>query len=63
MTLSLPLSPAPASPAIVFPAADNAGKKKPYQSPELIALGDIRDITLGPSPGLGESGNPAVFRS
>ena len=27
-----------------------------YQKPELICYGDVRDITLGPSPGFGESG-------
>lgn len=37
--------------------------KRPYRSPRLIALGELLDVTMGPSPGLGESGNPAVFRS
>lgn len=31
-------------------------KKKPYQKPELIQYGDIRTITLDPSPGDFESG-------
>ena len=29
-----------------------------YQKPVLQCYGDVRDITLGPSPGLAESGNP-----
>ena len=27
-----------------------------YQKPKLTCYGDVRDITLGPTPGLGESG-------
>ena len=27
-----------------------------YQKPVLTAYGDVRDVTLGPTPGLGESG-------
>jgi len=27
-----------------------------YEKPVLICYGDVRDITLGPSPGFGESG-------
>lgn len=27
-----------------------------YEKPVLIAYGDVRDVTLGPTPGLGESG-------
>ena len=39
---------------------DRRNAQKPYQSPQLIAYGDIRDITLGGSPGLGDSaGDPA----
>ena len=37
--------------------------KKPYAKPRLIPYGDLRTLTLGPSPGIGESGNPAVFRA
>jgi len=32
-----------------------------YQKPELICYGDVRDITLGPSPGFGESGAGVFF--
>ncbi len=28
---------------------------KPYQTPELIFYGDVRDVTLGPTVGSGES--------
>jgi len=37
----------------------DSGKKrrKPYNSPKLEELGDIREITLGGSPGVGDSGN------
>ena len=30
---------------------------KPYQKPVLVVYGDVRDVTLGPSLGIGESGN------
>lgn len=30
--------------------------KKPYRSPKLMVLGDVRDLTLAPSPGVNESG-------
>jgi hypothetical protein len=30
--------------------------KKFYQKPKLEVLGDVRSVTLGGSPGLGESG-------
>jgi hypothetical protein len=31
--------------------------KKRYMKPELTSLGDVRSITLGSTPGLGESGD------
>ncbi|MGB1254012.1 MAG: lasso RiPP family leader peptide-containing protein [Candidatus Promineifilaceae bacterium] len=31
-------------------------KKSPYVKPQLIRYGNIRDITLGPSLGVGDSG-------
>ena len=37
--------------------------KKRYQRPTLDSLGDLRDITLGPSLGTGESGDPTIFRA
>ena len=38
------------------------GPKKPYIKPTLIAFGSITEITLGPSPGIGESGDPTVLK-
>lgn len=32
--------------------------KKTYMKPELVNLGDIRDVTMGGSFGSGDSGNP-----
>ncbi len=32
--------------------------KKNYKKPELVSLGDIRDVTMGGSFGSGDSGNP-----
>ena len=32
-----------------------------YEKPVLICYGDVRDITLGPSPGFGESGSGVFF--
>lgn len=40
-----------------------ARPKKPYRRPQLLLWGDLRDLTLGPSPGIGESGNPALFKA
>jgi len=36
--------------------------RKRYSRPELVALGDVRDATLGGSPGIGDSGSPTSFR-
>lgn len=40
---------------------ESSKPKKPYEKPELICYGDVRDITLGPSPGFGESGAGVFF--
>lgn len=37
-------------------------KKKIYQKPRLIEYGDVRDVTLGGSPGGGDSGSPTTRR-
>ena len=42
--------------------APTSNLKRPYLRPTLRCYGEIRDVTLGPSPGTGESGNPGVFR-
>lgn len=31
-------------------------RKKPYTPPQVLSLGDIRDVTMGGSPGIGDSG-------
>jgi len=36
--------------------------KKPYETPVLICHGDVRDITLGPTFGAGESGCEVIRR-
>jgi hypothetical protein len=36
---------------------------KSYHKPRLVVLGDLRGLTLGPSEGLGESGNPTFFKA
>lgn len=42
-------------------ATKNTGKlnteKAAYTKPELLPLGDIRDVTMGGSPGIGDSGS------
>ena len=35
---------------------NNSKDKKAYIKPKLIPLGDIRDVTMGGSPGFGDSG-------
>lgn len=37
--------------------------KNVYERPVLQVFGDVRDITLGPTDGLGESGCECLFRS
>ncbi len=37
--------------------------KPGWQKPVLTAFGDVRELTMGPSSGLGESGNPASLRA
>lgn len=37
--------------------------KKTYKKPELKPLGDIRDVTMGGSPGIGDSTNSAIEKS
>lgn len=34
--------------------------KKNYIKPQLTPLGDIRDVTMGGSPGTGDSGNAFI---
>lgn len=39
-----------------------SSNEKSYEKPVLISYGDVRDVTLGPTIGGGESGCTAVFR-
>ena len=34
----------------------------PYVAPVLRSLGDIRDVVLGPTAGVAESGGASIFR-
>lgn len=34
-----------------------------WQKPVLTVHGDVRELTMGPSPNSGESGNPLTFRT
>lgn len=34
-----------------------------WQKPVLTVHGDVRELTMGPSPNTGESGNPLNFRT
>ena len=43
---------APANPS----SEQAAPKRVPYVAPLLVKLGELRDITLGASPGIGDSG-------
>lgn len=40
-----------------------AGRRLPYAPPRLEVLGDVRDLTLGGTPGLGDSGDPLNFQA
>jgi len=48
------------------PSPIGAPRRRPYVSPRLTDLGDLRSLTLGGSPGAGDSGigaprKPLVF--
>ncbi|NIU87997.1 MAG: hypothetical protein GWN56_12195 [Nitrosopumilaceae archaeon] len=36
-------------------------KKREYKKPTLKDYGKLKDITMGGSPGTGDSGNPTLF--
>lgn len=36
--------------------------KSSYRTPQLTEFGDVRDVVLGMSPGIGDSGNPTLFK-
>lgn len=37
--------------------------RAPWQTPRIEILGDLRQLTMGPSPGTGDSANPAIFQA
>lgn len=37
-------------------AAPAAAHRAPYATPRIVPLGDLRELTLGGSPGVGDSG-------
>lgn len=37
--------------------------RRPYSPPRLEALGDLRELTLGPSPGIGDSLDPGTRKT
>lgn len=39
-----------------FEKKQNSENKRSYNKPKLTPLGDIRDVTMGGSPGFGDSG-------
>ncbi len=36
--------------------------RQAYQTPLVLDCGDVRDVTMGPTPGVGESGNSGSLR-
>jgi hypothetical protein len=44
-------------------AASSPNEKKPYSRPLLTRFGDVRSLTLAPSPGMFESGYGSGFKS
>ncbi|WP_170132106.1 lasso RiPP family leader peptide-containing protein [Arenicella xantha] len=42
--------------------ASTNSARKPYQKPVLTCYGDVRDVTLGPTFGGGESGCEGIFK-
>ncbi|HEX2254786.1 MAG TPA: hypothetical protein VHQ65_16085 [Thermoanaerobaculia bacterium] len=44
-------------------ACPAAGPRRPYRPPRLTAHGGLLTLTLGSSPGVGDSLNPAETRS
>ncbi len=53
---SLPVHPATSG------GESRAISKPVWTRPALTVYGDVRELTLGPSPGMGESGNPTALR-
>jgi hypothetical protein len=49
----------PNRPAVPLPGEP---VRRDYEPPRLVALGDLRELTLGASPGAGDSGGPTTFK-
>jgi hypothetical protein len=47
---------------IAADATPDRPARRPYEAPCLLPLGDLRELTLGASPGAGDSGGPTTFR-
>jgi hypothetical protein len=45
-----------------FPSEQDAPPRLPYEAPLLTSLGDLRELTLGASPGAGDSGGATTFK-
>lgn len=58
----IPAQPARPGEVSAEPASPERGpdQRRPYLTPRLIKHGDLRDITLGGSAGMGESGLSAT---
>lgn len=56
------LSPARTSPTQAQTEPRVAEPRRAWVRPRLEHYGDVRQLTLGPTPGVGESGNPAIFK-
>lgn len=56
------LSPRPDSEADL-PFPPTVAQRRPWTPPRLIDHGDVRELTLGTSAGLPESGAPGTFRA
>lgn len=41
---------------------DESCRKRPYVKPRLVDYGDLRTLTLGGSPGMGDSGGTMMVR-
>lgn len=49
-------------PAERRPQPKSRQSRRAYSAPAVRVLGDIRDVTMGPTPGIGESGGAFVFK-
>jgi len=59
----MPISSEPESGLIQQDSSDLPRKRRPYSPPQLEVLGDIRSLTLGPSPGVGDSIQPSLRKA